>query len=156
MAKPLSQFPFRPKRISVIERKLADELLLYNPKTARAYSLNEIATRVWLFCDGTKTVHQIVRLIGAKRDGSQVCAESVWLSLAKFARARLLYSPPVDIQRRLFLTKAGAIVSATAIPVIMSIIVPPAEAAVSCSTVGQPCNPRPCCPPLACVLNRCV
>jgi hypothetical protein len=154
MTKQISRFPFRPKRISVIERKLADELLVYNPKTTRAYSLNRIAAQVWQLCDGTRTVHQIAQMVVAKCSDPKVCRDSVWLSLAKFAKARLLCSSPVDLQRRRFLTKA--IASATAIPVIMSVAVPRAEAAVSCSTLGQPCNPRPCCPLLACVLNQCV
>jgi hypothetical protein len=155
MIKQLSLNTFRPKRIPVIERKLADELLLYNPKTARAYSLNRIAAQVWQLCDGRRTVSQIVQLVG-KRSKRRVDHETVWLSLSKFAKARLLCTHPEDHQQRRHLVEVGTIAISAAIPVVISILVPPAEAAASCSTLGQPCNPRPCCPLLTCVANRCV
>jgi hypothetical protein len=142
-----------PQPVPVIMRRLADEILIYDPKTARAHSLNAVAAKVWQLCDGARSVSEIVRAMSTSQ--VPVDAEIVRNALSQFASAGLLARPCVDLQRRRIL-KTGAIAASLAVPIIASVIVPEAEAAVSCSTLGQQCNPRPCCGLLTCVANLCV
>lgn len=146
--------PVLPKRISAIARNISDELLVYDRKNHRAYNLNRIAAEVWHLCDGTKSVPEIVHAMEGRSEG-RVDEQIVCSALDKLASAGLLSYSSVDWRRRRIL-KSGTIAAGLAIPLITSVFVPKAEAAVSCSTLGQHCNPRPCCSPLTCVAGLCV
>jgi hypothetical protein len=154
---------FAPKRKNVIVRQLSDELLLYDKATNKAHCLNQSAADIWQLCDGKRTVADIARVL-EKELKSPVAEQTLWVTLIKFGNAGLLRNdvPRLHTGRRLSrrdaLRKVGATVAALAVPVIASVLVPKAEGAVSCSTLGGPCNPRPCCTGmlLTCVANRCI
>jgi hypothetical protein len=143
-----------PKRGPVITRKLADELLVYNPKTARAYNLNAIAGEIWQLCDGSRNVDEIFHAMAMS--AVPVDKKAVWIALHRFSKAGLLASPLVDLQRRRFFKASAIATTSLAVPMIASVLVPKAEAAVSCSTLGQACGPRPCCGLLVCVAHLCA
>jgi hypothetical protein len=146
--------PFLPKRIPAIARNINDELLVYDRENHRAYNLNRVAAEVWHLCDGTKSLPEIVHVMKA-RSVDRVDEQVICSALDKLADAGLLSHSSVNWQRRRIL-KSGTMAAALAIPLITSVFVPKAEAAVSCSTLGQACNPRPCCSPLICVAGFCA
>jgi hypothetical protein len=154
---------FVPKRKDTIVRQLCDELLVYDKATNKAHCLNESAAEVWNLCDGKRTVAEIVSLL-KKKAKSRTDEQLLWMALLRLEKAGLLQNdvllsgPVCTLSRREASRRVGATAAALAIPVIASILVPKAEAAVSCSTLGGVCNPRPCCAGmlLTCVAHRCV
>jgi coenzyme PQQ synthesis protein D (PqqD) len=156
-------FAFVPKRKDAIVRQLSDEFLVYDKATNKAHCLNRSAAQVWKLCDGKRSVAEIVREM-KKGTTSPLDEQMVWVALAQLGKAGLLQnrvglsSRTGNLSRRQALRKAGAAAAALAVPVIASVLVPKAEAAVSCSTLSQPCNPKPCCTGmlLTCVAHVCV
>ena len=150
---------FVPKRKDTIVRQLCDELLVYDKATNKAHCLNESAAEVWNLCDGKRTVAEIVPLL-KKKAKAPTDEQMLWMALLRLEKAGLLQNdvPLPGLSRREASKRVGATAAALAVPVIASILVPKAEAAVSCSTLGGVCNPRPCCAGmlLTCVAHRCV
>jgi Coenzyme PQQ synthesis protein D (PqqD) len=154
---------FVPKRKDTIVRQLSDELLVYDKATNKAHCLNESATEIWNLCDGKRAVADIVHLL-KKNAKAPIDEQMLWMALIKLEKAGLLQNdvPLSDsartLSRREASRRVGSMAAALAVPVIASVLVPKAEAAVSCSTLGGVCNPRPCCAGmlLTCVAHRCV
>jgi coenzyme PQQ synthesis protein D (PqqD) len=154
---------FVPKRKDAIVRQLSDEFLVYDKATNKAHCLNESAAGIWNLCDGKRTIADIVPLL-KKKWKAPVYEEMLWIALVKLEKAGLLQNeiplsgPLRTLSRREAVRKVGATAAALAAPVIASVLVPKAEAAVSCSTLGGVCNPRPCCAGmlLTCVAHVCV
>ncbi len=154
---------FVPKRKDTIVRQLCDELLVYDKATNKAHCLNESAAEVWNLCDGKRTVAEIVPLL-KKKAKAPTDEQLLWMALLRLEKAGLLQNnlplsgPVCTLSRREASRRVGATAAALAVPVIASILVPKAAAAVSCSTLGGVCNPRPCCAGmlLTCVAHRCV
>jgi hypothetical protein len=141
---------FVPKHRHGIVREVADDFIVYDEDTHRAHCLNSTAAQVWRLCDGKKNVAEITRAI-EKDLQSPVGEDLVWVTLRKLWKSRLLQSPEhaeILLSRRAVVRRIG--MATLAVPIITSILVPKAEAAVSCSTVGGACNVRPCCPGLFC------
>jgi hypothetical protein len=154
---------FVPKRKDATVRQLCDELLVYDKATNKAHCLNESAAEVWNLCDGKRTVAEIVPLL-KKKAKAPTDEQMLWMALLRLEKAGLLQNdvplsgPVCTLSRREASRRVGATAAALAVPVIASILVPKAEAAVSCSTLGGVCNPRPCCAGmlLTCLAHRCV
>lgn len=163
MRTSLPRSSFAPKRKNAIGRQLSDEFLVYDRATNKAHCLNESAAEIWKLCDGKRTVADIVRVL-QKDSESPVDEQMLWMALIKLEKAGLLQnkippsSPVRTLSRREAVRKVGATAAALAVPVVASVLVPKAAAAVSCSTLGGVCNPRPCCTGmlLTCVANKCI
>ena len=163
MRKTPDKSTFVPKRKDTTVRQLCDELLVYDKATNKAHCLNESAAEVWNLCDGKSTVAEIVPLL-KKKAKAPTDEQMLWMALLRLEKAGLLQNDvPLSglvctLSRREASRRVGATAAALAVPVIASILVPKAEAAVSCSTLGGVCNPRPCCAGmlLTCVAHRCV
>jgi hypothetical protein len=154
---------FVPKRKDTIVRQLSDELLAYDRATNKAHCLNESATEIWNLCDGERAVADIVPLL-KKNAKAPIDEQMLWMALIKLEKAGLLQNdvplsdPARTLSRREVSRRVGSMAAALVVPVIASVLVPKATAAVSCSTLGGVCNPRPCCAGmlLTCVAHRCV
>jgi coenzyme PQQ biosynthesis protein PqqD len=60
-----------PKRgQQVIAQKAANDLLLFNIEDGNYYSLNEIGSRIWELCDGTRSVSQLVAVLATEYDAT--------------------------------------------------------------------------------------
>lgn len=131
--------------------------------TNKAHCLNESAAEVWNLCDGKRTVAEIVPFLKEKAK-APTDEQTLGMTLLKLEKAGLLQNdvplsgPVCTLSRREASRRAGAAAAALAVPVIASILVPKAEAAVSCSTLGGVCNPRPWRAGMlvTCVAHRCV
>lgn len=158
---------FRPKarQTKLLVQELPDEVLIYDMDLNEVHCLNGSAARVWTLCDGERTVAEIARLVGQDLD-LETAETLVWCALDQFAERRLLESEdeneagdslpwasvvdrPSDMTRRQMVVRLGLIVG-LALPVVESIVSPPAALAQSLpgcsgSTQGSlgttPCNP---------------
>jgi len=57
-------FPRRGEQ--VIAQKASNDLLLFNIEDGNYYSLNEIGSRIWELCDGTRSVPELVEALAAE------------------------------------------------------------------------------------------
>lgn len=121
-------------------QQLGDELLVYDLERNEAHCLNGIAASVWGLCDGERTVPEIGRLL--KTDLAAADVEVlVWCALDQFAERRLLEeelgeepdrSASATMTRRQMVARLGLAV--VAIPLVESIVSPPAAMAQSGTT----------------------
>jgi hypothetical protein len=129
----------------LIVKEVDDEVLVYDLKNDKAHCLNDTAAKVWKNCDGKNSVSEISASL-LKENGVPVDEGVVWLALDQLEKFRLLDEVPTapkifaGMNRRQLMRNLG--VAAIALPVIISIAAPPAEAQTSC---GQNCtNPGDC------------
>lgn len=157
--KPLSRVD------NIIIQEFNDELLIYDLKIHKAYSLNKTSALVWQLCDGKNSITEIVLSL-SKKLNSPVSEDFVWLALDGLRKENLLFdgeeiSNLDDLSRRRLLKKAGysAVVG---LPIISSLVAPlPANAqSGSCLNDGAVCTGStvPCCPGFVCnpVCGQCI
>ena len=62
---PVDAATIRPARLSgTEEHRLDEELLVYVPRSEKAFTLNRSAVAIWELCDGTRTVEEITEELG--------------------------------------------------------------------------------------------
>lgn len=151
------------RKDSLIVKELPDEILVYDTHRDKAHCLNSTAALVWKNCDGKRTVGELRELI-EKDAGVPVPEEMVWLALDQLETFKLLEDAPAiplelsGMSRRSLVKRIGF--AALALPVIISISAPPANAQASglppgaCCSFNVQCasnnchssNPGPVCP----------
>lgn len=145
---------FLPKAVNEnrLIQELEKELLVYDLKNDKAYSLNETATAVYKACDG-------------KTDFKRFAAEHslsedlVFFTLDELRKKNLIAdedssSPFAGMSRRDVIRKVGVGTMAV-LPVILMLNAPVAAQTASCTPEGSPCvSTKECCPnptsPLLC------
>ena len=131
----------RAREEGLIIKYLPEEVLVYDLVSEKAHCLNPTAALVWKYCDGDKTVKQIKVAI-EEESQTTVDERLVWLALQQLQAFDLivgeLQRPAIlkDISRRELIRRIG--VTAVAIPVIISIVAPTAQAQASCSGANRP------------------
>ena len=87
------------QRADVVTQEISDELLVYDPASSSAISLNGSATRVWVLCDGTKTADEIAEVL-ASDIGVETAflLEDVSLALDELHRHGLLESASTETE----------------------------------------------------------
>ena len=133
---------------SLIVKEVEGETLVYDRKTDEAHCLNETAALVWKSCDGRNSVNEIARLLSDKSN-SDVNDEVVWLALDQLKQFKLLEEAPdkpalfAGMTRRQMVARLG--IAAVALPAIVSIVSPTAQAQASLLAIGNCCNnPNQC------------
>jgi hypothetical protein len=127
------------------------ETLVYDMVSNEAHCLNETAAFVWSQCSGQVSVGEIARSAG-KRFGAPVSDEFVSFALAELHDRKLMSSTGLSGRRRPSrreaIRKIG-LASAVAVPIIASVIAPPAAHANSCvcTNPGNCINGLGCPPP---------
>jgi hypothetical protein len=112
--------------------RIGDELLVYDSRTSRAHSLNEVSAAVWKACDGRRSSEQIALCTGLD-------LSAVELALDSLAEVELITGHErTGVSRRTVLRRAtvGAAGIAIALPVIRSITAPTAAMAAASGAVG--------------------
>jgi len=149
----------KARQTQLIVKELPDEVLVYDLKRDKAFCLNDTAAFVWKQCDGNRTVDQLRELM-EKNAGSPVPEEMVWLALDQLETLKLLDDAPAKplqlsgISRRNLVKRIGF--AAIALPVIISISAPPAQAQASgfapgsCCTTNANCASNTCQPATGC------
>ena len=127
----------------LVVKEMSDEVLVYDLKSHKAHCLNWTAALVWKHCLGQRTVADITRLI-AQEQHVAVDEGAVWLALQRLSRADLLEEPVAlptgspRFGRREAMRQMG-LGTAIAVPIVMSIIAPTAEAACTVGAPGTVC-----------------
>jgi hypothetical protein len=136
------------RKESLVIKELPDETLVYDMNRDKAHCLNSTAALVWKNCDGQRTITQLRELLEGQV-GSPVPMEIVWLALDQLENFHLLDNAALKhfhlagMSRRSLVKRAGFAV--LALPVIFSIMAPPAQAQGSLLPPGTCCqNPNEC------------
>lgn len=135
-AKPLA------RTADLVTKEVADEVLVYDLRNHKAHCLNRTAATVWKYCDGQTTVIELaVRL---KNDLNLALDHAtIWQALDRLNKADLLEESVTSLAgstrlgRRDAVRKLG-LGSAIAIPIVMSIVAPPAQAACTLTSSNDP------------------
>ena len=145
----------KARQEQLIVKELPDELLIYDLQRDKAHCLNLTAALVWRNCDG-RTVAELRELM-EKTAGSPVPEEMVWLALDQLEDFKLLDEAalkPVQfagMNRRDMVRRVG--MAAIALPVILSIVAPTAQAQASGLPPGACCGNPGVCASGSCVQN---
>ena len=130
----------RTKDNGLVCTQVAQELVIYHEETETAHALSEQAVKVWLRCDGTKTVKEIIEALVAEEAFSEADALRLATSSVKqFFEAGLLDEsnlPSRVHDRRDFIELAGKVAM---FPVLTSVLVPKPAAAQSSMIMGPAC-----------------
>ncbi len=124
----------RARRDDLLTTKLDDEVVVYDPESKRAHSLNRLAVTVWNHADGSKSVDELRQAVSAEI-GTPIDTTAVVSAIRKLERAHLLLNKVAAVgpmTRREMLTKSGKFgAAAMAVPLVASAFVPVAAAAAS-------------------------
>jgi hypothetical protein len=118
-----------PERTSM--QVIGDETLLYDELHHQAWCLNRSSACIWRLCDGHRDVEQIAMAAAGELD-APVTVEIVLLTLAEL-REKNLVEPetaallPEGVTRRQMIGRVG-LAAAVLLPVIASVLAPPAQA----------------------------
>lgn len=121
-------------------RELAEEVIIYDLRTHKAHCLNRSAALVWKNCDGEHTVADVARAVGSEF-GTRADETVVWSALAQLEKFDLLDKRPARpagvprLSRRAMIRRVGV---AVAVPLVVSILAPTAQAQMSCDPNAFP------------------
>lgn len=132
-----TKYQMKPKARNreILIQELENEVLIYDLKINKAFSLNETCAMVWRVCDGVKDIDEIAQKLSFKTK-ELVNKEVVWLALESLKKENLLVDeieiPKLfnGLNRREVIRKVG-FATMVAIPVITSLIAPTAANAQS-------------------------
>lgn len=138
----------------LIVKEADGELLVYDLQNDTAHCLNSTAALVWKHCDGRNTVDEIAELVGRQMK-TIVDERLVWLALDDLGKFNLLDDEvvkPVNLaglNRRQLIRNVS--LAALALPVILSMAAPTAQAQGSCRPPGAACGSNnQCCTSQCC------
>ena len=138
------------RKTGLVIQEVPEEVLVYDLETNKAHCLNKSAALVWQSCDGTRSVSDIAAYVGAQ-SGENVTDDFVWLAIDQL-NANDLLEKQIEadfkgMSRRDVIKRIG-LSSMIALPVIASLVAPPAAlASVSCRcTTAGDCTTQTGCP----------
>lgn len=119
----------------LIIQTIADETMVYDTITDRAYVLSPSAAAVWKACNGERTVQEIAHFLSRETPTND---QVVWYALAQLnpLLKETVRTPKefAGLSRRQFLARTGLVAGAVAIPVVVSLVAPQAAHAQSATT----------------------
>lgn len=145
----------KTRQHNLVVQDLAKEILIYDLKNNKAFCLNETSALVWQFSNGLNSAAEIANLM-SKKMRILVTEDFVWLALDQLKKDNLLENSSDfeinfnGLNRRQVIKKIG-FASMIALPLISSVIAPPALTAASLIGLGGACATSP-----QCTNNNCV
>jgi len=151
----------KARKDQLIVKEVKGEVLVYDLKSNKALCLNDTAARVWKNCDGRNNVSDIAKRLETDLK-TPVDDRVVWLALDQLEKSNLMHglvTRPNGFSRmsRRDLIRTG-VVAAMAVPLVMAISAPNAQAQGSpitdavCTARHQSdpggCGGNPCAPPV--------
>ncbi len=133
----------RARQESLIVRDLTDEVVIYDLQNNQAHCLNQPSAIVWKNCDGRTTIASARRILERELK-TNVSDEVVWLALDQLKKFDLLaedFNRPQGtdrVHRRTVLRHLG--IAALAIPAIITLTAPTAQAQGSCRPRDAACT----------------
>lgn len=158
----MSQIKPLARRNEIVIQEMGSEILIYDLRADKAFSLNETSALVWQNCDGGKSISEIAEKMSAELNES-VSEDLIWLALERLKKEKLIedeiVTPFAGISRREVIRRVGT-ASLIALPIIGTLVAPLATNAQSagCTTgvsgraLGCPCTAISQCQPPA---SRC-
>jgi hypothetical protein len=140
---------------NIVQQELGSEVLIYDLIGNKAFCLNRTSALVYQLADGTKTVAEIGDLMSVRMK-TKVPEDLVWFALNELGTNNLLENEAevsnhfAGLSRREIVKRVG-LASMVLLPVISSLVAPPASQAASggfapgSRTVGQTCTTSPEC-----------
>jgi hypothetical protein len=128
--------PPQDRTSELLKTDLGEEVVIYDPESKRAHSLNHLAVSVWNHFDAQKSIPELTRVVSADV-GRPIDASTIEDALRQLEQAQLLTRRVQEVGgktlgRREMLRKAGQVgAAAVATPIVASILVPTAAAAAS-------------------------
>lgn len=129
----------------IVVQEVEDEILIYDLKTNKIYSLNETSSFVWKNCDGKQSVEEIIWKLN-RQFQTKVDEDFIYLALDNLQKENLLETEVelLKMPRRELIKKIG-LSSMIALPLITSFFAPTAANAQSvgsgvCVINAQGCN----------------
>lgn len=131
----------------LVIQELKSELMIYDLKINKVFSLNETSAMIWNLCDGKNSVTDISGQL-SKKLKQPVTDDLVWLAIEQFKSDDLLANNTEvatkfdGLSRRQVVRQIG-LTSVIALPMIAGIVAPKAAAAASnpssaaCATINQ-------------------
>lgn len=142
----------------IVVQAVEGELVVYDVRTHEAHSLDAVATAIWLAHDGTRDLVEVARHASAT-SGATVDAAVVAATIGKFAELGLTESEPAQrregVSRRAMMRSLGK-AAMVALPVIVTLSVPPPAAAGSLLPSGSPCSDSAQCASGICMSGSCL
>jgi hypothetical protein len=115
----------------LLTERIKGELLVLHPDTNEAHALNETAAAVFELCNGSTSRAKIAEEV-ARRSGLPADEDIVALALTELEDAGLVVVDEPErrpIARRSVIRKLGlTVIAAAALPIVETMMVPPAEA----------------------------
>jgi len=139
------------RRDGLLVQAIDDEVIVYDTERHTAHCLNRTAAFVWAQCDGHTPVAEVARRLARELE-SPIDETAVWLAVEQLGKAQLLTEAPHPrhgLSRREVLKRLG-VAAAVALPLVTTIVTPPAAQGASCAGLGQLCDSLDCCPTLEC------
>lgn len=144
---------------NIVTQESSNELLIYDLKTNKACCLNETSSIVWNNCDGKNSISDIKNKLSEKLK-TEASEDMVLLALEELRKNNLLAEESAAVSylngmSRRQLIRQTALASLIALPLISSVVAPPAAHAQT----GQ-CGPNNPCdatdPAVQCCSGVCV
>ena len=83
------------RRENVLTQETSDALVLLDPNGGAYFSLNEVGSRVWSLCDGTRTVADVVGVLADEFEApTETIRDDVLELLEELASERLVTEAP--------------------------------------------------------------
>ncbi|MDH3492188.1 MAG: PqqD family protein [Acidobacteriota bacterium] len=151
----------RARTENIVVQEYGSDVLVYDLATDKAHHLNSTVTAVWRKCDGKTLFEEMAQSLESSLK-TKIDPDFVWMALDELDKAGLLGEKiaadtgPVLSRRKVLVRYAPL---AAALPVVMSLVAPPAAFAQSCVAMGDPCMvnlPPDCCPGLFCEGGSCI
>lgn len=141
----------RARSERLVERRVGDEIVVYDLDTDKAHLLNPVTATVWSAASGGATIDVVCAAVRAEH-GADLPLDVCWAAVEQLTEAGLLASAPgapeapqpgevaSGLSRRQLLKRAG--VAAILLPTITTILAPTPAAAQTgtCAADGQSCN----------------
>jgi hypothetical protein len=134
MKSSLVSYPLSKNAAGLIEREVAGELLLCDPTTRKAFSLNRSAALVWKHANGKTSIEELARLL-AEETGTAADTRVVEFALRELDKDGLMEH--VDLptgedanlgRRQLFRKLGWAAALIVAVPVVLTVTAQKAHA----------------------------
>ena len=139
MTRPTRLPRVRTERLLV--QDVLDEIVVYDLDRNAAHSLNPAAASVWTECVRQTPRAEAVELL-SQTLGPGKGEAALDYGLAQLQRARLLQDPIAragGMSRRAVMRRIGLAAAAASVPIVTSLVAPPAAHAQSCLPEGSPC-----------------
>lgn len=135
----------RTRSDRLVERRVGDEIVVYDLDTDKAHLLNPVTATVWSSAKAGATVDEVCAAVQAEH-GADLPLDVCWAAIEQLTEAGLLASAPEapevgeGMSRRQLLKRAG--VAAIVLPTITTILAPTPAAAQTgtCTADGQSCT----------------